>query len=216
MKRVILESPFRGVDKLERARNKMYALDCMRDSIDRGEAPFMSHLLYTQIMNEDIPEERSLGIEAGLVWGEMAEMTVVYQDYGITEGMQQGIDHAIKSNRPIEYRNIVFIENNSVYHDVRLDSLLNAVSSHFGINADVLRGRSRERRIVDARYVFCFVAKSLYPKFSFKKIGHTIIREHSTVMNAISEAHRVREVHEKVYDFCQSKSIQLCLPNHQN
>jgi hypothetical protein len=36
----------------------------------RGESPIASHLLYTQpgILKDDVPEERPLGIEAGLAW----------------------------------------------------------------------------------------------------------------------------------------------------
>src|SRR5690606_13397389 len=102
--KVILESPYAGdVEK-----NLAYARECMRDSLLRGEAPFASHLLYTQsrVLNDNIPEERELGINAGLQWGSEAVKTVVYIDRGISIGMNQGIDHAIKNNRTIEYRTL--------------------------------------------------------------------------------------------------------------
>lgn len=105
MTRVIIESPYAGdIDK-----NIEYARRCIADSLSRGEAPFASHLLYTQpgILNDNIPEERRLGIEAGLLWGEMAEKTVVYIDLGISKGMQYGIDKALQSGRKIEYRKIL-------------------------------------------------------------------------------------------------------------
>ncbi len=60
---VILESPFAGdVEK-----NLEYARKCMRDCFMRGEFPFASHLLYTQdgILDDDLLEERKLGISAG-------------------------------------------------------------------------------------------------------------------------------------------------------
>lgn len=41
---VIIESPFAG----EVEENIKYARQCLRDSILRGEVPFVSHLLYTQ------------------------------------------------------------------------------------------------------------------------------------------------------------------------
>ncbi|MDP3999650.1 MAG: hypothetical protein Q8P76_03615 [bacterium] len=102
MKRVILESPFAG----EVERNIQYARLCLRDCLKRGEAPIASHLLYTQpgVLDDDQPEERRLGIEAGLVWGSLAEMTVVYADFGISKGMQYGIDHAKQEARPVEIR----------------------------------------------------------------------------------------------------------------
>lgn len=102
MKLVILESPYAGdIDK-----NTRYARKCMADCFKKGEAPYASHLLYTQphVLNDLIPEERKLGIEAGLLWGEKAEKTVVYCDLGMSTGMKMGIERAEKANRPIEYR----------------------------------------------------------------------------------------------------------------
>jgi hypothetical protein len=102
MRRVIIESPFAG----DVARNLRYALACMRDSLLRGEAPFASHLLYPQpgILNDDNPEDRRLGICAGLEWGNAAEATVVYTNLGITPGMDYGVKAARLAGRPVEVR----------------------------------------------------------------------------------------------------------------
>lgn len=104
MKLVILESPFAGDVK----KNLKYARACMRDCFLKGEAPYASHLLYTQkgILDDDVPDERFLGIEAGLLWGENAEKTVVYLDRGVSKGMLQGIERAKQSGRPIELRSL--------------------------------------------------------------------------------------------------------------
>ncbi|MBX9760663.1 MAG: hypothetical protein K2Y29_17925 [Beijerinckiaceae bacterium] len=99
---VILESPFAG----EVARNIAYGRLCVRDSLLRGEAPIASHLLYTQpgILDDDVPEERRFGIEAGLAWRVIAEASVVYTDFGISPGMLYGIRMARASNRRVDYR----------------------------------------------------------------------------------------------------------------
>lgn len=104
MKRVVLESPYAG--NVER--HVLYARRAMRDSIHRGEAPIASHLLYTQpgILNDLDPAERSLGISAGLEWGKLAECTVVYQDFGISRGMQLGIERAAAEGREVVFRRI--------------------------------------------------------------------------------------------------------------
>ncbi len=75
----------------------------------RGEAPIASHLLYTQdgILNDNIPKERQLGIDAGLAWKTVAEMAVVYIDLGITTGMMYGITQAKKHGLEIEIRCIL-------------------------------------------------------------------------------------------------------------
>jgi hypothetical protein len=101
---VILESPYAG----DIERNERYARDCMKDCFARGEAPFASHLLYTQpgVLDDTNPMEREMGIEAGLRWGEFADKTVVYTDLGISGGMQYGIESAKRIFRPIEYRSL--------------------------------------------------------------------------------------------------------------
>lgn len=80
----------------------------MADCLRRGEFPFASHLLYTQdgILDDNVPAERQLGIDAGLAWGAKAEKTVVYTDLGISRGMEYGIKNARAAGRSIEYRTL--------------------------------------------------------------------------------------------------------------
>ncbi len=105
MRLVVLETPYAG-DKEE---NVKYARKCMRDCLMREEAPFASHLLYTQdgVLDDDINSERGLGIDAGFHWGDKADATVVYTDRGISNGMKLGIERAEKAGRTIEYRKLV-------------------------------------------------------------------------------------------------------------
>ena len=101
---VSIESPYAG----DIETNLRYARACMSDCLKRGEAPIASHLLYTQegILDDDIPEERKLGIQAGFEWNQAAEKTVVYIDLGISKGMQDGIEEANQRCRPVEYRDL--------------------------------------------------------------------------------------------------------------
>lgn len=102
--KVIIESPFAGNIK----ENIKYARACMKDSFDRGEYPFASHLLYTQdgILDDNIPEERERGIQAGFEWGKDVDIVAVYTDLGISNGMKYGIDYAENRGAKIEYRTI--------------------------------------------------------------------------------------------------------------
>lgn len=108
MKLVILESPFAGATPEKIQANIDYGRRCLRDSLLRNEAPIASHLLYTQagVLRDDVPEERSMGIDAGLAWGRVADMTVVYVDHGISRGMRHGINTALEAKRPVLYRRI--------------------------------------------------------------------------------------------------------------
>lgn len=104
MRRVIVETPYAG----DIEKNTHYARLCLHDCLTRGEAPFASHLLYTQesVLDDNIPDERKLGILAGFAWGSVAEATVVYTDYGISNGMKEGIKRAETEGRPVEYRKL--------------------------------------------------------------------------------------------------------------
>jgi hypothetical protein len=104
--RVIVESPYAADTPEGLERNLAYARECLKDSLRRGEAPFLSHLLYTQVLDDRMPHERTLGIEAGLIWGHVADLTVVYTDLGISPGMQKGIDRAKEDGRRIRYRRL--------------------------------------------------------------------------------------------------------------
>jgi len=99
---VIIESPYAGdVEKNER-----YARAAMRDCLLRGEAPYASHLLYTQpgVLNDKVPDERTLGIEAGFEFRRLADKTVVYQNFGLSNGMKLGIENSKELGVQIEYR----------------------------------------------------------------------------------------------------------------
>ena len=102
MKRVIIESPYAG----NVWRNKTYLRQAIRDCLMRDEAPFASHGLYPGALDDDDPYERDLGIDAGFVWHECAELVAVYMDLGISPGMQRGIDNAIKIGKPLDYRSL--------------------------------------------------------------------------------------------------------------
>lgn len=64
---VIVESPFAAESEAGIAENIDYARTCLRDALQRGEAPYASHLLYTQpgVLNDRDPEERRVGMRAG-------------------------------------------------------------------------------------------------------------------------------------------------------
>ena len=102
MKKVILESPYAGDVKS----NIAYARACVKDSLMRGEAPLASHLLYTQegILDDTIPVERTLGIEAGLAWADSSAAHVFYIDYGMSQGMEYAFKRAKERGETIIQR----------------------------------------------------------------------------------------------------------------
>src|SRR3989338_6873607 len=107
---VDIETPYAAKSEEQLRRNLLYARACVRDSLIRGEVPFASHLLFTQpgILDDNIPEEREIGINAGkeLIESLPGIVTVIYEDLGISKGMQFGIDRAQNNRRMVERRNL--------------------------------------------------------------------------------------------------------------
>lgn len=124
MRRVILESPYApkvpadlepGTEayqtewKRQLHYNVTYARLAMRDCLTvHKDAPSASHLLYTQpgVLDDTIPEERTMGIEAGLEWRNATDTTVVYLDRGISSGMIYGVEKARNDGKTIVYRRL--------------------------------------------------------------------------------------------------------------
>lgn len=102
MKLAIIESPYAGnIDE-----NVAYARECVLDALERNYSPIASHLLLTQVLNDDNPEHREFGISAGLSWAKVADVSLIYIDRGISAGMQRGIDHATSIGLSVERRSI--------------------------------------------------------------------------------------------------------------
>lgn len=113
--KVIIESPYAG-NKEEIKRNEEYVREAVADCLSRGEIPFASHILYTQpgVLEDTQSAQRRLGIEAGLITGLICQKTVLYEDLGITPGMEEGISRAEKAGRVVEERGI---NKNDVLHN---------------------------------------------------------------------------------------------------
>lgn len=80
-----------------RARNTYYARAAMLDCLLRGEAPFLSHLLYTQVLDDDVAEERKLGMDAGIELSHRLLLDedvahVFYDELGISAGMRSAAE----------------------------------------------------------------------------------------------------------------------------
>lgn len=102
MTRVVIESPLAG----DLPANQRYARRAVRDSLARSEAPYAAHLFYAhpELLDDLIPEQRALGLTAGLLWASQAEICAVYLDRGLSRGMELGIAQARQLGMRISLR----------------------------------------------------------------------------------------------------------------
>jgi hypothetical protein len=97
---VIIESPYAG----DVEANVAYAKRCVQDSLDRGEAPFASHLFYPLFLDDNDQSERTVGISCGKAWLLRALRMAVYCDRGISPGMAIEMAQAKRIGLPVEFR----------------------------------------------------------------------------------------------------------------
>ena len=75
------------------------AIDYCRRVIDAGYMPVASHLLYPQILNDNDPDERELGLLFGLALLRMCDEVWVFGE--VSEGMAKEIEEAKKLNKKL-------------------------------------------------------------------------------------------------------------------
>lgn len=65
--------------------------------------------------------------------------------------------------------------------------LRRAVCEAFGVEEEALLGRSRHRRLIDARYAFAIVVRERWPGFSYPRIGDMLGgRDHATILHGLA------------------------------
>ncbi len=108
MRRVIIESPYAGKGPAAIDLNVLYVRAALNHCLHNGDAPFASHGIYTLpgVLDDQNPEERILGMRAGFSYIEVTEATLVYEDLGVSSGMIQGMENALKLGHSIERRRI--------------------------------------------------------------------------------------------------------------
>ncbi len=107
---VVIESPYRGLTADETRANVRFARQALAHSLSLGEAPIASHLLYTQpdVLRDHDPDERQLGVAAGLAWLRAADRHVFYTDRGWSTGMLAALAASPKFHSHIYIRGLQF------------------------------------------------------------------------------------------------------------
>jgi hypothetical protein len=91
MRLVLIESPYRAATEWELTRNLAYLRALMLDcAMNRGESPTALHGLLTQVMDDNVHAERSVGKACHIAWARVAHAIVVGVDGGVTDGMRDG------------------------------------------------------------------------------------------------------------------------------
>lgn len=101
--KVFICSPLRGNTEEIVELNKSYCRSKCEEAVKLGFTPLAPHLYFTQFLDDNIENERDLGINMGLEWlRECDEIWVCGPR--ISEGMQKEINYALKLGIDIVYK----------------------------------------------------------------------------------------------------------------
>lgn len=85
-------SPYRG----DTERNTGYARELTKIALDGGYAPITPHLYLMQVLDDDVPEQRQMGMAAGMELLRQCRYILIGSRYGLSEGMLAEIKTAME------------------------------------------------------------------------------------------------------------------------
>lgn len=96
--KVYICSPLRG----DHEHNIQMAIKHCRAVALYGDIPVAPHIYCTQFLDDNIEDERNLGMDIGLKMLEMCDCMLVYGEH-ISDGMRREIDRARELKIPVRY-----------------------------------------------------------------------------------------------------------------
>lgn len=115
MKKIFICSAYRG----EVEKNVEKAKKACRYALSEGCAFFCPHLLYPQVLDDNIKKERELGIEIGKEFLKICDEIWIFGDK-ITEGMAEEINFAIEKNiTVVKIKDIEIKENEEIEENMK-------------------------------------------------------------------------------------------------
>jgi hypothetical protein len=67
---------------------------------------------------------------------------------------------------------------------IGLERIMKVVCEELDLDVDLITSKKRQRNIVDARHIFCYLASKAYGRFTLKQIGGIVNRDHASVLHA--------------------------------
>jgi hypothetical protein len=183
----------------ETINRQSYISACVQRVIDEGYTP-LTPAVYEHYTDINVDEFISNAITK-------PDMNTVFLfvDFGIDKTMFNTIDRCIAQGIELKYIRLQNPNLDSFYttpHQVLKD-----VSRRTGVTIEALIGRTRQREIVDARFVYFRRCREL-SKASLAAIGLPVGRDHASVLHGIKEANNtiaVLQLYEKCYGATQFK-----------
>ena len=86
---VVVLSPYRAKFASEKIRYWRYRQACIRHATAEGYAPYASHQMMTNALDDDVDMERDAGFECEESYLRVARHVFAYENLGISQGMHR-------------------------------------------------------------------------------------------------------------------------------
>jgi len=104
MSTVFIESPYAG----DVAANEEYATKAMLTELEKGNAPIVTHLLWTQVWDDMDQTTRERALQNCRKVRRQCDGVVFYLDRGISHGMRRSIHEAVRDGLEISWEIIEY------------------------------------------------------------------------------------------------------------
>lgn len=95
-------SPYRGDTK----KHTIYARRLLKNALQLGCAPICPHLYLPQVLDDNDPDEREQGLQAGLALLRVCDVVLVGYRHGVSEGMKAEIQLATDLGKRVIYTDV--------------------------------------------------------------------------------------------------------------
>lgn len=86
------------------------------------------------------------------------------------------------------------------------EACMQIVCQAFDMTPEDIKGPSREKEFAYARHTYCYLCINLDPMLTLKRVGDTIGRDHSTIINSLKKCEQLR-----ASDMRYAKQFNTCL-----
>lgn len=157
---------------------KAYITDCIKETIALGCLPLMYEFYKEVLFFTDF-------LKTSL---EQTDKVIIYQDFEQGEALRSVVEAQ-------DFKGEIIMANlqNHQKHAMSLEDILREVALKTETQVQQLKDRSRERNVVDARFLF-FKRAWVLTGFTLARIGEVVNRDHATVLHGIREIDSVREL----------------------
>jgi hypothetical protein len=118
-----------------------------------------------------------------------------FTDFGIIDSMKDIAEKHSEAKLKISFRQFT-PEELSCFYAVSLENILLDISNREHMPIELLKSSDRRRELCEARQLYCKRARAI-TGMSLAQIGKHINRDHTTVMNGITQVDNIRELRER-------------------